>query len=62
MANRDEYVEKMKAQLDDWNEEIGKLEEKLSAASEATREKLEPHLEKVSEAREAVFKNIAELK
>ena len=40
MANRDEYVEKMKAQLDEWNEEIGKLEEKLSAASEATREKL----------------------
>lgn len=62
MANRDEYVAKMKAQLDQWNEEIDKLEEKLSAASEASKEKLEPHLEKARVARDAATKKLAELK
>jgi chromosome segregation ATPase len=62
MANRDEYVEKMKAQLDEWNQEIGKLEERLSATSEATKEKLQPHLEKAREARDAVARKLAELK
>jgi uncharacterized coiled-coil DUF342 family protein len=62
MATRDEYVEKMKAQLDEWNVEIGKLEEKLSAGSEATRERLAPHLEKARDARDAVIAKLAELK
>jgi predicted nucleic acid-binding Zn-ribbon protein len=61
MAKRDEYVDKMKAQMDELNEEIGKLEEKLSAASEATREKLAPHLDKARDARDRVAKKLGEL-
>jgi hypothetical protein len=62
MTNRDDYVEKMKAQLDEWSTEIGKLEEKLSAASDATKEKLAPHLEKARAARDGVAAKLTELK
>ncbi len=61
MATREEYLEKMKQQLDEWNEEIGKLEAKLSESSEATRQKLEPHLAKARDARDAATKKFAEL-
>jgi predicted nucleic acid-binding Zn-ribbon protein len=62
MASRQEYVGKMKAQLDEWKDEIDKLEEKISAASEATKERLEPHLEKARVARDAAARKLAELK
>lgn len=62
MATRDEYLEKMKVQLDEWNAEIGKLEAKLAKANEETRTRLEPHLAKAREAREAVMKKLAALK
>jgi predicted nucleic acid-binding Zn-ribbon protein len=62
MASRDEYVEKMKAQLDEWNKDIDALEEKLAAASASTRERLEPHLAKAREARDAVASKLSELK
>jgi septal ring factor EnvC (AmiA/AmiB activator) len=62
MATRDEYLEKMKAQLDEWSAEIGTLEAKLAKANEATRKRLEPHLAKAREAQNAVMKKLAELK
>ena len=62
MASRDEYIETIKARLDELNAEIGKLEEKLSAASESTKERLAPHVEKAREGRDAVAKKLAELK
>ena len=62
MATRDEYVEKMKTQLDEWNAEIGKLEVTFSEASDETKRKLEPHLAKVREARDATKHKLTELK
>lgn len=62
MATRDEYLEKMKAQLDEWSAELGKLEAKLAKANEATRKRLEPHLAKAREAQNALAKKLAELK
>ena len=62
MATRDEYIAKMKAQLDEWSEEIGKLEVKFAEASDATKERLAPHMEKAREARDAVIKKLGELK
>lgn len=50
MSKRDEFVTKMKAQLDEWNSEIAKLEAKISEKTGPAREKLEPQLEKVRES------------
>ncbi len=62
MANREEYVTKMKTQLDEWNAELAKLEAKLADASDATKERLAPYLENVREARDAAAKKLGELK
>ncbi|MCJ7753621.1 MAG: hypothetical protein MUP13_03570 [Thermoanaerobaculales bacterium] len=62
MANREEYVTKMKAQLDEWNADLGKLEAKLADASDATKERLEPYLENVRDARDAAAKKLGELR
>ena len=62
MANREEYVTKMKAQLDEWNADLSKLEAKFADASDATKERLEPYLENVRDAREAAAKKLGELK
>ena len=62
MANRDEYVTKMKAQLDEWNAELAKLEVKLADANDATKERLAPYLENVRDARDAAAKKLGELK
>ena len=58
MATRDEYTAKMKAQLDEWSEETGKPEVRFAEASDATKERLAPHMEKAREARDAVIKKI----
>jgi hypothetical protein len=62
MATRDEYVEKMKAQWDEWSEEVDKLEARLAKATEETRHKLEPHLAKARESRDAVMEKLTALK
>ncbi len=62
MATRDEYVEKMKAQLDEWNDEIEKLEAKLAEVSEETRKRLEPHMSKARESSDRMVAKLGELK
>lgn len=62
MVTRDEYVEKMKARLDEWNKEIDTLEEKLSEAGDETRQRLEPYLQKAHESRDQVVAKFGELK
>ena len=62
MSTREEYVEKMKQQLDEWNDEIDGLEERLAKANEATRKRLEPHLAKAREARDTVVERLTALK
>ncbi len=62
MASRDEYVAKIKGQLDEWNTEIGKLEEKLAKAGDETRKDLQPYMTKAKEAREALVSKLNELK
>ncbi len=44
MSKRDEYVEKMKRQLDEWNTDLEGFERKLSEVTEPVRSKLEPQL------------------
>ena len=62
MANREEYIAKMKVQLDEWNADLGKLEAKLADASDATKERLAPYVENVRDARDAAVKKLGELK
>jgi septal ring factor EnvC (AmiA/AmiB activator) len=62
VATRDDYIEKLKTQLDEWNDEIGKLEARLAERNEATRKKLEPHLAKAREARDTVRAKLKELR
>jgi predicted nucleic acid-binding Zn-ribbon protein len=62
MATREEYVEKMKSQLDEWNSDLDNLERKYHEASDETKRRLEPHLQKVREARDTTRAKIKELK
>jgi len=52
MEKRDEYVEKMKAQLDQWNGEIAKWEAKASEAQAEARVEFDKRLEAVRQQRE----------
>jgi predicted RNase H-like nuclease (RuvC/YqgF family) len=62
MATRDEYVEMLKRQLDEWNGDIDALEAKLAEIAGPAREKLEPYLAKSLENRDAAIRKLAELK
>ena len=52
MSQRDEYVEKMKAQLDHWNAEMAKWEAKAREAQAGARAEYERHLKALREQRE----------
>ena len=60
MTTRDEYVEKLKRQLDEWNEDIARLEAKLAELTGPARERLEPYLAKAREGRDAAVRKLAE--
>jgi hypothetical protein len=62
MATRDEYIAKMKRQLDEWNGDIDKLEAKIAGLTGPAKEKLEPFLAKAVEGRDAALRKLAELK
>jgi chromosome segregation ATPase len=62
MATREEYIEKMKRQLDGWNDDIDKLQARLAELTGPAKEKLEPFLTKAIESRDAALRKLAELK
>jgi type I site-specific restriction endonuclease len=62
VVTRDEFVGKMKSQLDEWSDEIAKLEAKFAQASDATKEELKPAMDKAREARDAVVAKLSALK
>ena len=45
MSSREEYVQKMKAQLDQWNAEVAKWEEKTKSAQADMKAEYEKQLE-----------------
>lgn len=57
--NRDEYVEKLKAQIDQWNAEMARWEEKARGASAAAQEEYQRQLAQYQARREEAM---AELK
>jgi hypothetical protein len=62
MSARDEFVAKVKGQLDEWNLEIAKLEERLAKAGDETKKDLQPAMAKARAAREVVVSKLNELK
>ncbi|MGB5660264.1 MAG: hypothetical protein WBO54_12340 [Thermoanaerobaculia bacterium] len=62
MSKRDEYVERMKQQLDEWNADLERLEIKLSEVSEPVRSKLEPQLSKVRESYTSARQKLSEVR
>lgn len=52
MNNRDEYVQKMKTQLDQWNADIAKWEAKAQGAQADARVELDKRLEALKQQRE----------
>jgi hypothetical protein len=62
MATREEYMERLKRQLDEWNGDIDALEAKLAELTGPAREKLAPYLAKALEGRDAAARKLVELK
>jgi len=52
MSSRDEYVEKMKTQLDQWNADIAKWEAKSHEAQAEARAEYDKRLEALKQQRE----------
>ena len=50
--NRDDYVEQMKAKLDEWNAEIDKLQAQAKDAEEEAKEKYEAQLAEMRKQRD----------
>ena len=49
MSSRDEYVEKMKHQLDEWNKDIDRLEIQISEVQSSAKEELQTRLKQARE-------------
>lgn len=53
MANRDEYVEKLKARLDEWNAELTRWEAKAKTAQTDARIEYERRIEALRQQRDS---------
>ena len=62
MSKRDEYVEKFKAQLDEWNADIVKLEDKARIASAETRTRIEERIAAIKASRDEATAKLAALR
>jgi hypothetical protein len=58
MSKRDEYVERAKKRLDDWNSDIKKLEDAYEKAESGARLRLNEQIESLRRHREEVQKQI----
>ena len=58
MKNRDEYVAKLKQQLDQWNAEVGKWEAQARSAKANLKERSEKELEVLKAQRELAMYNL----
>ena len=61
MSKRDEYVAKLKAQLDEWNAEVRKWEAKAKAAQADVRIEYEKQLEAFRRQRDQALEQMRQL-
>ena len=62
MSKRDEYVAKMKQQLDDLNAQIGDLEAKAKAGQEELHKEYDEQLAKLKQQSQVALQKLNELK
>ena len=62
MSKRDEYVAKMKQQLDDLNTQIGDLEAKAKAGQEELHKEYDEQLAKLKQQSQVALQKLNELK
>ena len=58
MSKRDEYVGKLKAQLDQWNTEVAKWEAKAQKAQAGARDEYEKQLKEVRRQRDQALEQM----
>ncbi len=61
MSKRDEYVDKLKHKLDDWNEDIEKLEAKADHVKDDLKDKYEEEIVVVRKQRDNIKEKTMEL-
>jgi len=61
MSKRDEYVEKMKHKLDEWNHDIDKLEEKSEHLKDDVKVAYQKEINSLKQQRETVKGKVNEL-
>ncbi|MGY4879190.1 hypothetical protein ACLUEY_15065 [Vreelandella aquamarina] len=61
MSQRDEFVEDMKARLDEWNAEIDKLTAKAHQANDDAREKYKEDIERLKQRQAETEQRLEEL-
>jgi len=62
MSKREEYIEQMKAKLDEWNAEIAELEAKARQAEAQGRQRYLDHLENVKSKRDEGQRKLEEIR
>jgi len=62
MLTRDEYVEKRKGQLDDWNAEMGVLEATVFKSKETAKKKIRAQLILIRAKQQAAEKQLGQIK
>jgi len=62
MSKRDEFIEKLKGQLDQLNEQLGVLEQKAQKATGEAREEYQRQVEKLREMAKPATDKLAELR
>ena len=61
MSNRDVYVEKMKAKIDEWNADLAKLEARSREAEADMRLKYDQQIQELREQRQKAEERLKEL-
>ncbi|OOG21008.1 conserved coiled coil protein [Thioalkalivibrio denitrificans] len=62
MSDRDQYIEKMKARLDEWNADLAKLEAQAKSAEADMRMQYDRHIEELRRQRDQAEKQLRELR
>ena len=59
MSKRDEYAEKLKTQIDDWNAELDRFEARMNAAAADARQKYQEELNALRQRRDEMLQELA---
>ena len=62
MSSRDEYIEKMKRQLDEWNEDVDRLEVQISEVQSSAKEELQTRLKQAREGYDTAKEKLQEIR